>query len=77
MSSIRQNKVARLLQKDLGEIFQLELKEVSLGSMITVTAVRVAPDLSFAKVYLSIFATKDKNAVMQKINESKMNIDLH
>lgn len=55
MSSIRQNKVARLLQKEISGIFQLNSANWFPGTMISVTVVRVAPDLSFAKVYLSVF----------------------
>lgn len=55
MESTRQNKVARLLQKDLSEIFQKAEKEITQGKMVTVTVVRMSPDLSVAKIYLSIF----------------------
>jgi len=55
MSSIRQNKVARLLQKEISGIFHLNAANWFPKTMVTVTVVRVAPDLSFAKVYLSVF----------------------
>jgi ribosome-binding factor A len=55
MSSIRQNKVARLLLKEISGIFQLNSANWFPNTMISVTVVRVAPDLSFAKVYLSVF----------------------
>lgn len=67
METKRQLKIARLLQKDLGEIFQLELKHLVSGSLITVTKVNVSPDLSLAKVYLSIFGVKDKASVVNGI----------
>ena len=53
MDSIRQNKVARLIQRDLSEMFQQECKEYTEGAMLSVTAVRVSPDLSYAKIYVS------------------------
>ncbi|MBL4624044.1 MAG: 30S ribosome-binding factor RbfA [Flavobacteriales bacterium] len=56
MASIRQNKVGRLVQKELGTIFQRDNGGYLTGAMVSVTVVRMAPDLSFAKVYLSIFA---------------------
>ena len=62
MESTRQQKVARLLQKDLGEIFQRNAMEYAPGTMITVTVVRISRDLGVAKVFLSLFATKDKEA---------------
>ncbi len=69
MESIRQDRINNLLQKDLGEIFQLEMKYVSQGSMITVTKVKVTPDLSLAKIYLSLFATADKDALLENIRK--------
>ena len=44
MDSIRQNKVGRLIQRDLSEMFQKECKEFTVGAMLSVTAVRVSPD---------------------------------
>lgn len=55
MSSIRQQKVARLLQRDLSEIF-LKLQNTYMeGCMVSVTMVRISPDLSYAKIYCSLF----------------------
>ena len=55
MDSTRQNKISRLIQQDLGEIFLKEMKPVLGNSLITVTKVRITPDLSIARVYVSIF----------------------
>ena len=55
MDSTRQNKISRLIQQDLGEIFLKEMKPKLGNSLITVTKVRVTSDLSIARVYLSIF----------------------
>lgn len=67
MESIRQQKVARLLQKEIGEIFTK--REVSLNAnlMISVTQVRATPDLGIAKVYLSLFPADDKKEVIKSI----------
>ena len=59
MSSIRQNKVARLLQKEISNIFQLNSTNWFPNTMVSVTVVRVAPDFSFAKVYLSVFGNME------------------
>ena len=68
METTRQNKVARLLQKELGDIFQKESMNMFRGALISVTVVRVAPDLSFAKVYVSIFApSKDEKTLFESI----------
>jgi len=70
MDSTRQNKIARLLQKDISEILQLNSRVYYGGSMVTVTKVRVSPDLALAKTYVSIFVTGkgDKASVLQNIN---------
>lgn len=69
METIRQDRINNLLQKDLGEIFQLEMSHVATGAMITVTKVKVTPDLSLAKVYLSIFASDNKKEIVEKIKK--------
>jgi ribosome-binding factor A len=68
MDSIRQQKSARLIQKDLAEIFLLEGKNWFPNAMITVTQVRISPDMSIARVYLSLFAIKDKESLLQDIS---------
>lgn len=54
MESTRQNKISRLIQQDLGDIFLREMKPVLGNSLITVTGVRITPDLSIARVHVSI-----------------------
>jgi len=74
MSTLRQNKVSRLIQKELAEIFQKEMKG-NLGSgFISVTHVFMSADLSFAKTYLSLYAIKDKKAMLESINIQKKEI---
>jgi len=68
MSSTRQNKIERLLQRDLGDIFQKGTSTMFKGKMITVTKVRVSPDLSTARVYLSLFPVQDKDEFIEYIN---------
>lgn len=69
MESIRQSKISRLLQKELAEMFRQ--KQRSLGNaIITVTTVRISPDLSVAKIYLSIFFPKGKKEeILENIKE--------
>ena len=74
MDSTRQNKIARLLQKDLSDIFQKESRNLFRGSMITVTVVRVTSDLSLARVYVSIFPGNKKKEVLGLINEQAKHI---
>ena len=74
MENTRLDRVSKLLQKDLGEIIQIDLKHVTKGAMVTVTKVKVSPDLSLAKVYLSLFATPDKEVLMADIKRHSSEI---
>jgi len=67
MESKRQQRIAKLLQKDLGEIIQTDLRHVTHGSMVTVTKVHITPDLATAKIYLSLFATSNKKDLLKDI----------
>lgn len=69
METKRQERIQKLLQRDLGEIFQRELIHVTKKAMVTVTKVTVTPDLTLARVYLSLFATDDKAALMKAITK--------
>ena len=69
MESLRQQKVAKLLQKELAEIFRSESRNLFGGAFITVTVLRVSPDLGLAKVYVSIMATKDREAIFKLIED--------
>lgn len=67
MTTTRQHKVSRLLQKELGQFFQQRGSELAGGKMVTVTVVRITPDLGIAKVYLSIFPGKEAGKTLQAI----------
>ncbi|MDD2244582.1 MAG: 30S ribosome-binding factor RbfA [Dysgonamonadaceae bacterium] len=69
MESNRQQKINRLIQKELSEMFLLETKKMQ-GTLISVTAVRVSPDLGIAHAYLSIFPSEKGNELLQNINEN-------
>jgi ribosome-binding factor A len=68
MESTRLKKVSRLLEKDLGEIFQQMAKSTFPGVLLTVTKVRITPDLSVAKAYISIFPVTDSKEIMHHIH---------
>src|SRR5688572_26628055 len=70
MGSIRQNKIEGVIQEELSMFFQRNAREICLGAMVTVTIVRVTPDLSLARVFLSIFAGTDKNEVLESIHQN-------
>ncbi len=69
METTRQQKISRLIQKDLGVIFQQESRNQFDGALITVTKVQISKDLSIAKIYLSLFLTKDKPALLERIRQ--------
>jgi ribosome-binding factor A len=72
--TVRQQKYGRLIQKELSDIF-LKDKRGFLGNVfITIAEVKLSPDLSVAKVYLSLTLAKDKNAVLQNIQHHKSEI---
>ena len=69
MDSTRQQKISRQIQRDIAEIFQKELSDVLRGTLVTVTTVRVSPDLAYAKIYISIFPFEHSTATLEKIKE--------
>jgi ribosome-binding factor A len=68
---IRTQKIARLLQKALGEILVQETSGLLDNMMVTVTEVRMSPDLGLAKVYLSFILDEDGASVLAKIEQHK------
>ena len=69
MDSTRQQKISRQIQRDIAEIFQKELSDTLRGTLVTVTTVRVSPDLAYAKIYISIFPFEQSAAILEKIKE--------
>lgn len=74
METKRQLKISRLIYREMSEIFQLELKTQGSSALVTVTKVTVTPDLYTARVYLSIFATKNKTAKLEQIKARQSEI---
>ncbi|MCB0604543.1 MAG: 30S ribosome-binding factor RbfA [Saprospiraceae bacterium] len=69
MMSVRKLQVAELLRRNISHVFQAEGRYIyGLEPMVTVTTVQVTPDLALAKVYLSVFNTDNKQAVLLEIN---------
>jgi ribosome-binding factor A len=67
MNGSRQEKIARQIQRDLGDIFIREAAPLLGGAMVTVMSVRISPDMGYAKVYLSIFPFDRHAAVMSTL----------
>jgi ribosome-binding factor A len=74
MESTRQKKVSRLIQKELADIFLKKGNELAHGKLISITRVRVSPDLSFAKVYISIFPAVNQEEILHSIQETAQKI---
>ena len=66
----RQLKVARELQRDLAEIIRSKGMAAFGGAMVTVSEVRISPDLSIAKVFVSIFPSDKQDSVMRLLKEN-------
>ncbi len=77
MQETRQNKIARLLQKELSVIFQEQTRAMH-GVMISVTRTKISPDLSICTAYLSIFPSERAEELIQNItrNEKQVRYEL-
>lgn len=69
MESTRQAKISRLIQKELSEIFRQQTAKMR-NVLVTVSTVRVSPDLSVAKAYLSVFPSEHADEVIESIRQS-------
>ena len=69
MQGTRLEKISRLLQKELSEIFRLETAKMG-GVLVSVSTVRVSPDLSVARAYLSIFPSERAQELISNINDN-------
>ena len=70
METTRQHKIARLIQKDLSDILLRFARSLS-GVIISVSEVRISPDLAIAHVYLSIFPQNREQEVMEQVENEK------
>jgi ribosome-binding factor A len=73
METTRQNKIARLIQKELSEIFMLQTKGMH-GVLISVSVVRMSPDMSIARAYLSVFPSNKGEEIIKNINDNSKSI---
>lgn len=67
MQETRQNRICRLLQKELSLIFQRQTRQMH-GVMVSVTRVKISPDLSICTAYLSIFPSERGEELLENIN---------
>ncbi len=73
METTRQNKIARLIQKELSEIFRLQTQSLK-GVLISVSACRISPDLSVCRVYLSVFPSNRSEEIVKNINANMKSV---
>ncbi len=73
MESTRQAKISRLIQKELSEILRLQTAKTN-GILVSVSAVRISPDLSIAKAYLSIFPSAKSQEILENIKRNAKTI---
>ena len=73
METTRQAKIARLLQKELSEIFRQQTAKMR-NVIVSVSTVRVSPDLSSARIYLSVFPSAKATEMLESVNSSSKTI---
>ncbi len=73
METTRQNKISRLLQKELSDIFQKQTQSMR-GVLISVSAVRISPDLSVARAYLSVFPSDRAEEIVSNVNANARSV---
>ena len=73
MQETRQNKIARMLQKELSIIFQQQTRMMR-GVMVTVTRTKISPDLSICTAYLSVFPSEKAKEIMENMNANEKTI---
>jgi len=77
MDSMRQQKINRMIQKELGTAFQREARNLFNGAMITVTKVHISKDLAVAKIYLSIFNPGNKKGLLELVRQHGKELRYH
>ena len=73
MQETRQNRISRLLQKELSLIFQSQTRAMR-GVMVSVTRVKISPDLSICTAYLSVFPSEKGDELLKNINANEKSI---
>lgn len=69
METTRQNKISRLIQKELSDIFQKQTASMH-GVLVSVSAVRISPDMSVCRAYLSVFPSARNEEIVKNINDN-------
>ena len=70
----RQHRFAKLIQKEISEIFQQDKRGMLGNVLISIAEVQVSPDLSVARIYISMMLQQDKAGILERINSHKKEI---
>jgi ribosome-binding factor A len=73
MQETRQNKISRLIQKELSQIFESQTRMMH-GVLVTVTAVRISPDMSICRAYLSVFPSDKGEEMLKNVNDNQKTV---
>jgi ribosome-binding factor A len=73
MENTRLNRIERLLQKELGDMF-IHVSSTFKGTILSVSEVRISPDLSVAKAYISVFPQNQSDYVIETLKNSSRSI---
>lgn len=73
METTRQNKVARLIQKELSDMFQKQTQAMK-GTLVSVSACRISPDMSVCRAYLSVFPSEKSEEIVANVNQNMKSI---
>lgn len=69
MNDTRQQKISRLIQKELSELF-LKQTKLTKGMLVSVSGVKVSSDLQIANVYLSVFPSENAGGIVKNVNDN-------
>ena len=73
METTRQNKVARLIQKELSDMFQKETQAMR-GTLVSVSACRISPDMTVCRAYLSVLPSEKSEEIVANVNQNMKTI---
>lgn len=70
----RQKQIGGLIQEEMNAVFQRMGLSIVSGAMVSISSVKVTPDLLEARIYLSIFNAKDPKEILKHVDEKQWDI---
>ncbi len=74
MAGVRLEKFGSLIKRELAVLFQQNAREWLGGSMVTITQTRVAPDLSLARIYISVFPSDRRDEALKLLKQNHSSV---